>query len=124
LRDEIRKLRARVSGDERSIQLVDGSVYKYRADEAPVAIFRHGCACADADYRREARPEPPEVLKALSRARDRSSALTNFYPDWRTSVPMGLAGYDLFALVKSGRLEPRPFAPGFEPRPAPTEVVT
>ena len=96
--------------------LSDGSRYRYVREDVPVELFLYAASCIEADYERVPRPEPPKILRAIARARDRRAALAQIKPDWETD-PRGLSlsGFDVKALVETGELMPTPFGPGFPP---------
>jgi hypothetical protein len=114
MRRELARMREQVGG--RSILLSDGSRYRYVRDEVPMELFAHAADSIRADYQRVPRPEPPEILRAIARARDRRAALAQIYPDWENG-PRGLSlsAYDVGALVETGELVPVAFGPGFPP---------
>jgi hypothetical protein len=109
MRRELARMRDQAGG--KSILLNDGSLYRYVRDEVPLELFMHAANSIRADYRREPRPEPLEILRAVARARNRRAALAQLYPEWETQRPF--CAYDLEALVETGELVPLPFAPGY-----------
>ena len=111
MRRELARMRERVVGDE-SILLNDGSRYRYDRTSVALERFEHAAAALRADYEGRPRPvEPPEILRAVARARNRRAALEKLYPEWETQRPF--CAYDLEALVETGELRPLPFAPGY-----------
>ena len=56
-----------------SFVLEDGSKHFY--DPKSGEMFLHGCACIRAGSAGEPFPEPPETIKALTKARDRAAAV-------------------------------------------------
>ncbi len=108
LRDKLRRLEKTMRGKLASFELADGSRYFYEPEAAWGELFLHGSDCLEADYRSEQRPEPPEILTAVARAKDRRSAVERLYaPD---SHPF--TAYDLEALVERGEFLPRSFLAG------------
>jgi hypothetical protein len=95
-------------GQLASFELADGSRFFYEPDAAQIELFLHGSKCLEADYRSEPRPEPPEVLQAVAKARDRRSAVERLY----ASDPVPFAAHDLEKLVERGELVPRSFLAG------------
>ena len=57
----------------RSFELEDGSRHHY--DPMKAGLFLHSCECLRAHDRPE-RPEPPELLKAMARAKDRQALVS------------------------------------------------
>jgi hypothetical protein len=111
MRKELQRIREQVVGDE-SILLNDGSRYRFNRASVAIARFKHAAEAMRADYEGRPRPmEPPEILRAVARARNRRAALAQLYPEWETQRPF--CAYDLEALVETGELVPLPFAPGY-----------
>ena len=62
-----------------------------------------------ADWKREPRPDPPAVLRAVADARNREQALS------RVMGGSSFLALDEEALVERGEVVHRPLAPGFPP---------
>ncbi|HVF01093.1 MAG TPA: hypothetical protein VNA27_07110 [Rubrobacteraceae bacterium] len=108
LKEKIGRLKRAVEGHVNYIELADGSRFFYEPEEVGPAVFKHGSRCLSADYRSEPRPDPPEILEAVARARDRRAALEQLYePDAHL-----LIAYEIEALVERGELVPRSFLAG------------
>lgn len=108
----LNKIEKAMQADVVSFELNDGSRYRY-ADEDGRELYRHAADCARADYQRKPRPPVPEVFRAVSRARNRSRAVEQLYPDWTLKRPF--CPYDLSVLVRDGEIVPAEFAPSREP---------
>lgn len=108
LREKLARLQKTVEGHVGHIELADGSRYLYEPEEVGPEIFIHGSNCLTADYRGEPRPDPPEILKALARARDRLEAVERLYA--RGTYPF--MAYDLDALVERGEFVPHSYLAG------------
>ena len=108
LRGNLRRLERGAREDLASFILEDGSRYYYNPESGK--CFLHPCACISAGYEGEAFPEPPETIKALTRARDRSVALNKLYP----GGSFGVFPYEVEALVERGELVPRSLVAGRE----------
>ncbi len=96
---KLRRLERGAREDLASFILEDGSRYYYNPESGE--CFLHACACIRAGYEGEPYPEPPQTIKALTRARNRTAAL---------EATCG-GGFDLFpyereALVERGELVP------------------
>ncbi len=104
LKGKLDKLQKAMRGNLESFELSDGRRYWYKPDEAVRELFSHSMAAVEADYRDEPRPEPPPLLVAVSRARDRGAALEAL-PLSKFPWPRP---FDLEALVERGEFAPRP----------------
>src|SRR5215212_5831712 len=69
-------------------------------------LFLHAMACSRAQHADEPFPEPPETIKALTRARDRAGTLGRVAGE---TFP-----YERGALVERGELVPRTLVEGRE----------
>ncbi len=105
LRDKLRRLEKTVRGKLPYFELADGSRYFYEPEAVWSELFLHGSDSLEADYRSEQRPEPPPILEAVARAKDRRSAVERLY----AQDPAPLTAYDLEALVERGEFVPRSF---------------
>ena len=108
LRSKLDKLQKAMRGNLESFELQDGSRYFYEPGAVGMEVFKHGSDCLRADYRSEARPEPPEMLQAVARARDRRAAVEQLF----APGPPPLMAYDMEALVESGEFVPHSFLAG------------
>jgi hypothetical protein len=108
LRGWIKRMERASREDLASFLLEDGSRYYYNPTSAE--IFLHGYACALAQGDAEPFPEPPETLKALTRAKDRRAALEQVCPRGTFS----LFPYEEEALIERGELVPRSLVAGYE----------
>jgi hypothetical protein len=77
LRGWLKRLERDARGDLESFVLMDGSRYYYN----PISgeCFLHSMDCLRAQHYGTPYPEPPETLKAITRARDRRAALSQLY---------------------------------------------
>ncbi len=101
LRGKIDRLQKTMQGNLDYFELRDGSRYYFDPEEASKVTFLYFAESMDADYRREVRPEPPELLKAVGNARDRRSALDRVM-DGYSHLPLNLD-----ALIERGEFLPR-----------------
>ena len=113
IRDRLKRLETAMEGNLSSIELADGTTYRYNGDELWLELLKHAYSSIRADYHRKVRPEPPEFFVMLARARDRRAAVTRVWPDWE--IRPRFCVFDLRALVERGELVPLAFAPGFPP---------
>lgn len=107
LRGWLKRLERDARGDLASFVLVDGSRYYY--DPTSGEIFLHGMDCLRAQYNGEPFPEPPETIRALTRARDRAAALEQVAGGTFSMFP-----YDRRVLRERAILEPRSLVAGRE----------
>jgi hypothetical protein len=82
-----------------SFILEDGTRYYY--DPSSAECFLHACDCVRAGSEGKPFPEPPETIKALTRARNRAAAL-----EATCGGGFGLFPYEREALVERGELVP------------------
>lgn len=108
VKEKIGRLKRAMEGRVDYIELVDGSRYFYEPEQIWGQVFGHGSDCLTADYKSEPRPEPPEILQAVARARDRRSAVERLYAPGSTPF----TAYDLEDLVERGEFTPRSFLAG------------
>lgn len=76
LKTRLDKLRRDIRGNLGSFLLADGTRHYFNPEASHAVLFRYFTDSMRADHRREPRPEPPELLKAVANARDREAALS------------------------------------------------
>ena len=108
LRGWIKRIERGSRKDLAGFVLEDGGRYYY--DPQSGDCFLHSMACLDAQGDCEPFPEPPETIKAMTRARDRRAALDQLYPNGS----FGIFPYEPEALVERGKLVPRSLVAGRE----------
>jgi hypothetical protein len=108
VRDKLRRLEKAAQGKLAHFELSSGQRYYFDQQEVFQTTFRFFVDSALADYRREPRPEPPEVLRAAADARNRAEALS-LVMDGGTHLPI-----DPEALVERGEFVPRSLVAGRE----------
>ena len=99
LRGKLRRLDRGAREDLASFILEDGSRYYYNPESGE--CFLHACACIRAGHEGEPFPEPPQTIKALTRARNKAAAL-----DTACGGGLGLFPYEREALLERGELVP------------------
>ena len=107
LRRQLKRLLRDARDDLKSFVLMDGSRYYY--DPISGECYLHSMDCLRAQADGKPFPEPPETLKALTRARDRDAALKQVYGGTFDIFP-----YDKQILVERGELVPRSLVAGRE----------
>ncbi len=98
------RLRASLRGQLSSFELADGTRYWYDSQTAGAELFLHGTACLRAGAPAN-RPEPPEILLALVKARDRRAA-------FEALAPNPLFPYEYGPFVERGELVHRSMVVG------------
>jgi hypothetical protein len=100
-RDKLRRLEQAARGHLESFELEDGSHCYY--DPASAEVFLHSMDCLRAQGDGGTTfPEPPETVRAITRARDRAAALEQVYG----SGSFVIFPYDTEVLVERGELVP------------------
>ena len=107
----LRRLERAVQGKLGYFELREGGHYWFDPSKTYKELFLHAANSLRADYKGEPRPDSPEILKALTHAKDRKAALEGLYPKGGS---MMFSAYDLETLVERGELVPRPFVVGRE----------
>ena len=110
IRDRLRRLQRAAQVQLEYIELEDGTRYWYDPAEVGTEVFMHGVDSLQADFAGEPRPDPPEILQAITRAKDRRGAVERLYPQGT----LALMAYDPEALAKRGEFVPRSFVVGKE----------
>ncbi len=109
LRGKVRALERYARDQVDSFELADGSRHYY--DPVSPERFLHTMDCLLAQGDDETTfPEPPETVRAITRARDRAAALEQVYQ----SGSFVIFPYEHEALVERGELVPRSMVAGRE----------
>ena len=93
-----RLARIEAKTDLESFDLEDGSRFFYDRAKIGVELFMHVTDCLGAHDQPEW-PEPPQIIEALIRAKDRRAACEQFFREGFMMFP-----YDMEALVERGEL--------------------
>jgi hypothetical protein len=96
VRSKLRRLENAARGHLASFELEDGSRFYW--DRQSGELFLHLCDCLR-HHQEPERPEPPELVKALARAKDRRAAFAEVFGPYRDMLP-----YDEQALVERGEI--------------------
>jgi hypothetical protein len=108
IRDKLRRLQRAAQGHLEYIELEDGTRYWYEPQEVGIELFKHTTNSLKADYKGEKRPEAPQILKAISQAKDRRTALEAVFEEpWKAFI-----AFDLSVLIERGELVPRSMVAG------------
>src|SRR5829696_1216059 len=101
MRDKIRRLERGLQGTMDCIEQADGSKFYYDLDKVYSETFLHFMNVLRADHDRVARPEAPELIQAVARAKDRRRA-------YRQALEgFSFCSYEEEQLVEEGRLVPK-----------------
>ena len=106
IRDKLKRLRKAMRDQLDGFEQADGTTFYFDPQEALWVTFSYFTASMHADGKREPRPEPPEILKAVARAKDRRRALE------LVMQGSSFLSVDGEALVERGEFVPRPLAAG------------
>ncbi|MCA1702016.1 MAG: hypothetical protein LC781_03750 [Actinobacteria bacterium] len=106
LRDRFRRLEKTMQGRLAYFELSGGQRFYFDPHEAFSITFRFFADSMLADHKREPRPEPPELLKAVADAKDRGEALSRVMGGC-SHLPL-----DREALVSRGEFVPRSLVAG------------
>ncbi len=99
-RDKLRRFEQAARDHLESFVLEDGSRFYY--DPASAEVFLHSMECLEAQGEGKTTfPEPPPVVKAIARARDREAALNKVFAGAFIVMP-----YDTEALIERGEFVP------------------
>ena len=108
LRGWLKRIERDARGDLDSFELEDGSRYYY--DPASLDVFLHMTECLRAQSAGKTTfPEPPPVVAAIARAKNREAALEKVFEGGLFVMP-----YDPEALIKEGRFLPSSMVAGEE----------
>ncbi len=108
-RDKLRRFEQAARDHLDSFELEDGSRYYY--DPVSPERFLHTMNCLGAQGDGQTTfPQPPETVRAITRARDRAAALEKVYG----SGSFVIFPYDTETLVERGELVPRSMVVGRE----------
>ena len=109
MRGWLRRVENAARGNLASFELLGGGRYYY--DPASTELILHIFDCLHAQGDGVPFPEPPEVVRAIARARDREAALQQVTGD---GGDMGLFPYETEALIERGEIVPRSLVEGRE----------
>jgi hypothetical protein len=106
-RDSLRRLKRELRGNLDFFVLEDGS--RFYHDPSSLTLIGHIFDCLHAQGAGEPFPEPPEIVKAIARAKNREAALQQVTGGGDLLFPYGLE-----ALIERGEIVPRSLVHGRE----------
>ena len=106
LKGRLRRLENNLQGHVRTIELIDGSTYRFDSDMIIEQMHGYFAASLRAVHAGEERPAVPEVIRAIAKARDRSKAYRTAFPG---GAPFMILNEE--ALVDHGEIVPRRISP-------------
>jgi hypothetical protein len=108
LRSLVKNLKRDARGNLVSFKLEDGSRFYF--DSIGLELFLHSMDCLKAQGGGVPFPEPPEVVRAIARAKNREAA----YHQVRNGASWDLFPYEVDALIERGEIVPRSLVHGHE----------
>jgi hypothetical protein len=108
LRDQLRNLKRDMRSSLDSFVLEGGARFYY--DPMGAELFLHSCDCLHAQAEGKPFPEPPAVVKAIARAKNREAA----FHQVRGGATLDLFPYETVALIERGEIVPRSLVHGRE----------
>jgi hypothetical protein len=107
LREQLRRLKGELYGELDSFELLDGSRYYY--DPASFEVFLFYCECLKTSAHNW--PEPPEVVRKLTEAKNVEEAVVQVFG----TGPFSFLVYNPDILVRERRLVPRSLVSEYDP---------
>jgi hypothetical protein len=99
IRDKLKRLERAARGELEYIELSTGERFWYEPMQAGISRFLWSVECAKANRVAE-RPDPPPIIEALVKARDRRAAFNKVYSEGG----FGIMPVDPDALIERGEL--------------------
>jgi hypothetical protein len=93
-------------GTLEAIEQRDGTMFYFEPEEVSKDMFLFFSNSLIAVYHGEERPDPPQVVHAIARARDREKAFRTVFPEGPSFFVL-----DERALIEHGKIVPRRIAP-------------
>ena len=105
-RGKLRRIEKALRGNVGAIELTDGTTFYFDPQAVIEEMFAFFSASLRGVYHGKKRPEPPEVIRAIAKARDRKRAYRTVFPDGAAFMVL-----DEEALVGRGEIVPRRISP-------------
>ena len=92
------------------IELEDGSHHYFDPEQTAIELFSYLTDCLHAQYEGRKRKDPPEIIYAVAKAKDREAAFLQLRPGGRA----GLFPLEVDALIERGAIVHRSLVAGRE----------
>jgi len=106
LKRAVQKLEEAVQGNKKSFELADGTRYYYDPVEIFSTTFQYFMNVLRADHARLPRPEAPEIVQAMARAKNRRRVFRQVMQGF-SFMAYEVMAYEEEALVERGELIPK-----------------
>jgi hypothetical protein len=106
IRGKLKRLEKALEGTLGSFELADGTTFYFNHQAVVDVMFRWFYASLRAVYEGEARPSPPEFVRAVANAKDRRRAYDVVSPGGAAFMIL-----DEEALIERGEIVPRRISP-------------
>ena len=110
LKSRLRLIEKAAHGHLASIELEDGSHHYFDPEQTAIELFSYLSDCLHAQYEGRKRKDPPAIIYAVAKARDRGAAFLQLRPGGR----VGLFPLEVDALVQRGEIVHRSLVAGHE----------
>jgi hypothetical protein len=120
VRNKLRRLERAAREDLSSFELEDGNQYWYNPQQAGLELLLYSLECLGLQGEGVPYPEPPELIHAIARAKDRAGALTELMG----SLTVGYLPFEPEPLLERGELVYRSLVVGRELEDGPTSDLS
>ena len=110
LKSRLRQIEKAAHGHLGCIELEDGSRHFYDPEQTAIELFGYLLECGRAQYAGRRKKDPPEIIYAVAKAKDREAAFLQLRPGGR----VGLFPLEVGALIERGEIVHRSLVAGDE----------
>jgi hypothetical protein len=110
LKRRLRRIEKAARGHLTCIELKDGSRHYFDPEQTAIELFLYTMDCLRAQGTGRKRKDPPEIIRAIVKAKDREAAFLQLRPGGR----VGLFPLEVDALVQRGEIVHRSLVAGRE----------
>ena len=110
LKSRLRLIEKEARGHFPCIELEDGSRFFYDPEQTAIELFGYLSDCLRAQYVGRKRKDPPQIIYAVARAKDREAAFLQLRSEGR----VGLFPLEVDALIQRGEIVHRSLVAGRE----------
>jgi hypothetical protein len=110
LKSRLRLIEKAAHGHLASIELEDGSRHYFDPEQTAIELFGYLSDCLHAQYAGRKRKDPPEIIYAVAKAKDREAAFLQLRPGGR----VGLFPFAVDELIQQGEIVHRSLVAGYE----------